>query len=194
MSNRVEKMSTMQDEALNIFRKRHTDYAEGIAKYGVVGALVRVEDTIQSCLTIRKRGIQIADGDKLSEALLDLMNYSALALVLMDDKMNEILDSDADREESKSGEQEKEENSFGTVGETLSKNKLDDGSVIYVKEHPLRASAKGSSSSSSSSSAKAINKDHVVKESSCWHKYFGFGSASASVKETDHTNPLKKDA
>ena len=42
--NRVEQMMRVQEEALELFRKKNADYGDAFAKFGPVGVIVRMED------------------------------------------------------------------------------------------------------------------------------------------------------
>lgn len=84
MSNRVEQMKKIQNEALELFIKKNTDYGDAFAKYGVIGVLLRIEDKIQRAVSITHNGVQLVNDEKIRDTLLDLHNYSAMALMLLD--------------------------------------------------------------------------------------------------------------
>jgi hypothetical protein len=52
MNNRVEQMKKIQNEGLELFMKKNTDYGDAFAKYGVIGVLLRIEDKIQRAVSI----------------------------------------------------------------------------------------------------------------------------------------------
>ena len=79
---RIEQMSAVQEEALELFRKKNTDYGDAFAKYGPIGVLVRMEDKLQRCISIDKNSIHLVD-ESLKDTLLDLHNYAAMALMLL---------------------------------------------------------------------------------------------------------------
>jgi hypothetical protein len=83
--NRVEQMQKIQLEALNIFRKKNTDYGDSFAKYGVIGVLMRIEDKIQRGMTITKNGVNLVTDEGIRDTLMDLHNYAAMALMLIDE-------------------------------------------------------------------------------------------------------------
>ncbi len=82
--NRVEQMKKIQDEALELFVKKNTDYGDAFAKYGIVGVLVRMEDKLQRSVSITKNGVNLVNNENLRDTLIDLHNYSAMALMLLD--------------------------------------------------------------------------------------------------------------
>ena len=81
--NRIEQMKQIQSDALELFSKKNADYGDAFAKYGVIGVLTRIEDKIQRCLSITKNGINLVNDESIKDTLLDLHNYSAMALMLL---------------------------------------------------------------------------------------------------------------
>jgi hypothetical protein len=84
--NRVEQMTEIQREALELFIKKNIDYGDAFAQYGFIGVLMRIEDKIQRSLSITKNGINLVNDEKIRDTLLDLHNYAAMALMLLDEK------------------------------------------------------------------------------------------------------------
>ena len=82
MVDRVEQLKAIQKDALELFIKKNTDYGDAFAKYGLIGVLMRIEDKIQRALSITKNGIILVNDEGLKDTLLDLHNYSAMALML----------------------------------------------------------------------------------------------------------------
>jgi hypothetical protein len=83
--NRIEQMKIIQNEGLELFMKKNIDYGDAFAKYGVIGVLLRIEDKIQRAVSITNNGIQLVKDEKIRDTLLDLHNYSAMALMLLDE-------------------------------------------------------------------------------------------------------------
>jgi hypothetical protein len=83
--NRVEQMKKIQAEALALFARKNIDYGDAFAKYGLIGVILRMEDKIQRSISITKNGINLVNDEGLRDTLLDLHNYSAMALMLMDE-------------------------------------------------------------------------------------------------------------
>ena len=86
MTNRVEQMKKVQKEGLELFEKKNKDYGDAFAKYGTVGVLIRMEDKLQRSISISNSGINLVDSESMRDTLLDLHNYAAMALMLMDEK------------------------------------------------------------------------------------------------------------
>jgi len=83
--NRVEQMKLIQKEALELFTKKNIDYGDAFAKYGVIGVLMRIEDKLQRAMSITKNGVNLVNDEGMRDTLLDLHNYSAMALMLLDE-------------------------------------------------------------------------------------------------------------
>ena len=82
---RIEQMKTIQKEALDLFTKKNIDYGDAFATYGVIGVLMRIEDKIKRAMSITKNGVNLIHDEGLRDTLLDLHNYSAMALMLLDE-------------------------------------------------------------------------------------------------------------
>ena len=83
--NRVEQMKQIQQTALELFIKKNIDYGDAFAKYGVIGVLMRIEDKIQRSLSITKNGVNLINDESIKDTLIDLHNYAAMALMLLDE-------------------------------------------------------------------------------------------------------------
>jgi hypothetical protein len=84
MRNRISQMKSVQLEALELFRKKNADYGDAFADYGPVGVLVRMGDKIRRSASITRNGVKI-DSERLRDTLIDLHNYSAMAIMLLDE-------------------------------------------------------------------------------------------------------------
>ena len=83
-TDRVEQMKKVQQNALEIFTKKNIDYGDAFAKYGVIGVLMRIEDKIQRSMSITKNGVNLITDEGIRDTLLDLHNYAAMAIMLLD--------------------------------------------------------------------------------------------------------------
>ena len=86
MSNRVEQMITVQKEGLELFKRKNADYGDAFAQYGVIGVLMRIEDKIKRSMNITKNGINLVNDESIRDTLIDLHNYAAMGIMLMDEK------------------------------------------------------------------------------------------------------------
>ena len=84
--NRIEQMQKIQKEGLQLFEKKNKDYGDAFAKYGTIGVLIRMEDKLQRSISISNSGINLINSESMRDTLLDLHNYAAMALMLMDEK------------------------------------------------------------------------------------------------------------
>ena len=82
--DRVQQMENVQKGALEMFKKKNKDYGDAFAKFGVIGILMRIEDKIQRSLSITKNGVNIVEHDEMRDTLLDLQNYAAMGVMLVD--------------------------------------------------------------------------------------------------------------
>jgi hypothetical protein len=85
MADRVAQMTMVQSEALELFKRKNTDYGDAFAKYGVIGVLMRIEDKLQRSMSITKNGVNLVNDEGIRDTLLDLHNYAAMALMLLDE-------------------------------------------------------------------------------------------------------------
>lgn len=83
--NRVEQMKEVQAKALELFSRKNADYGDAFAKYGVIGVLMRIEDKIQRSISITKSGVNLVSDEGIKDTLLDLHNYAAMALMLLNE-------------------------------------------------------------------------------------------------------------
>jgi hypothetical protein len=84
---RVIQMRQIQNEGLTLFKKKNQDYGDAFATYGPIGVLVRMGDKISRLQSISRNGINLVNDESLRDTLLDLHNYSAMAIMLLDDKL-----------------------------------------------------------------------------------------------------------
>jgi len=83
--NRVEQMKEIQSKALELFRRKNIDYGDSFATYGIIGILIRIEDKIKRSITITNNGVNLVDDESIKDTLLDLHNYAAMGLMLLNE-------------------------------------------------------------------------------------------------------------
>ena len=88
--NRIEKMQKVQDEGLELFKKKNADYGDAFANYGAIAVLVRMGDKIQRLQTITSKNISLVNDEKIRDTLIDLHNYSAMAIMLLDENKEKL--------------------------------------------------------------------------------------------------------
>ena len=85
-SLRLEQLKNVQEEGYNLFKNKNKDYGDAFANYGPIGVLIRLGDKIQRLQSISKNEIILVEDEKIRDTLIDLHNYSAMAIMLMDEK------------------------------------------------------------------------------------------------------------
>lgn len=76
--------TSIQKEAIELFEKKNADYGDAFAEYGTIGVLVRIGDKIKRLQNIEKKKITLVSDENLRDTLIDLHNYSAMAIMLLD--------------------------------------------------------------------------------------------------------------
>jgi hypothetical protein len=84
--NRIEQMKKIHDETLEVFRKKNADYGDSFATYGIIGILIRIEDKMRRAISISKNSVTLVADEGIRDTLLDLHNYAAMGLMLMDEE------------------------------------------------------------------------------------------------------------
>lgn len=84
-SNTVNQMKTIQNEALELFNKKYISYEDAFADYGIAGVIVRIGDKIRRLVSVSNRGISLINTKTLRDILVDLHNYAAMAIILIDE-------------------------------------------------------------------------------------------------------------
>lgn len=90
MAHRLKQMRRIQQEAFELFTKKNTDYGDAFSKYGSVGVLVRIGDKLERMRNVSRNGVTLVNDESLRDTLIDLHNYSAMAIMCMDDYNTEF--------------------------------------------------------------------------------------------------------
>jgi hypothetical protein len=90
--DRVEQMKCVQKEGLELFERKNKDYGDAFAQYGTIGVLMRIEDKIKRAMNITKNGIQLVNDECIRDTLIDLHNYAAMGIMLLDEEEKEDKD------------------------------------------------------------------------------------------------------
>ena len=69
--------------------RKNTDYGDSFATYGPVGVIVRMGDKIQRLVSVSNKGVTLVNNESLRDTLIDLHNYAAMAIMLIDEKKTE---------------------------------------------------------------------------------------------------------
>jgi hypothetical protein len=79
----VENFRKVQDQGYELFKKKNQDYGNAFEEYGTIGILIRMNDKIKRAQTITNNKISLIDDESIKDTLIDLHNYCALAIVMM---------------------------------------------------------------------------------------------------------------
>lgn len=82
----LDKYKEIQEEALQLFTKKNTDYGDGFKNYGTIGVLVRMGDKINRAQSITNTSVNLIKTESLRDTLIDLHNYAAMAIICLDEK------------------------------------------------------------------------------------------------------------
>lgn len=83
--DRPQQLKKVQEEGYELFKKKNADYGDAFATYGPIGVIVRIGDKIQRLMSVSKNKINCVADESLRDTLIDLHNYSAMAIMLMDE-------------------------------------------------------------------------------------------------------------
>lgn len=87
--SRTDQLITVQKEGLELFKRKNKDYGDAFAKYGTIGVLMRIEDKIQRSMSITKNGVNLVNDEGIRDTLIDLHNYAAMGIMILDEKESE---------------------------------------------------------------------------------------------------------
>jgi hypothetical protein len=79
----INKFREIQNEAFELFKKKNADYGNSFEEFGTIGILVRMNDKIKRAMNIDEKQLSLVNDESLRDTLIDLHNYTALAIILM---------------------------------------------------------------------------------------------------------------
>jgi hypothetical protein len=83
--DRVSQYEKVQKEAIQLFKKKNTDYGDAFANYGPIGVVVRMGDKISRLTNVTKSGVTMVNTESIRDTLIDLHNYAAMTVMLLDE-------------------------------------------------------------------------------------------------------------
>ena len=86
--DRLSQLEAVQLEGAKLFEKKNIDYGDAFANYGPIGVIMRMGDKINRLVSITSNGINLIETESVRDTLIDLHNYSAMAIMLMDEELN----------------------------------------------------------------------------------------------------------
>tara|TARA_B100000902_G_scaffold353074_1_gene364247 strand:+ start:1076 stop:1444 length:369 start_codon:yes stop_codon:yes gene_type:complete len=90
--DRISQYKNVHQEALNLFQKKNKDYGDAFANFGPIGVIVRMGDKINRLTNITKSSIRLVQDETIRDTLIDLHNYAAMAVMLLDEKQHKKVD------------------------------------------------------------------------------------------------------
>ena len=84
--DRVSQYKAVQKEAIELFQRKNKDYGDAFANYGPVGVIVRMGDKINRLSSVTKNQVSLVQNESIRDTLIDLHNYAAMAIMLLDEK------------------------------------------------------------------------------------------------------------
>jgi len=87
---RLDQLKIIQNESLELFKKKNKDYGDAFATYGAIGVIVRMGDKISRLLHVEKNKINMVNDEHSRDTLIDLHNYAAMAVMLIDESKEKI--------------------------------------------------------------------------------------------------------
>jgi hypothetical protein len=84
--DRVVQYQAVQKEAIELFQRKNEDYGDAFANYGPVGVIVRMGDKINRLSSVTKNQVSLVKNESIRDTLIDLHNYAAMAIMLIDEK------------------------------------------------------------------------------------------------------------
>lgn len=85
MTERINQFNKIQKEGCELFKKKNKDYGDAFAEYGTIGVMMRMKDKLSRYMSITNSKIQLVNDESLRDTLIDLHNYSAMAIMLLDE-------------------------------------------------------------------------------------------------------------
>ncbi len=83
--DRITQYKVVQNEAFDLFQKKNKDYGDSFANFGPIGVIVRMGDKINRLSNITNSSVTFVQTESIRDTLIDLHNYSAMAIMLMDE-------------------------------------------------------------------------------------------------------------
>jgi hypothetical protein len=75
-------LDVIRGDALELFKKKNSDYGDAFADFGIIGVLIRLNDKIRRVISINNsKSIKVQD-ESMLDTILDMYNYSAMAIML----------------------------------------------------------------------------------------------------------------
>lgn len=86
MSDSTKRFRELQAEGAALFRAKNADYGDSFKEDGMLGVMIRAKDKLNRFVNLaRKEGERAVKSEALRETLMDLSNYSLMAIMAHED-------------------------------------------------------------------------------------------------------------
>tara|TARA_Y100001980_G_C14414768_1_gene207385 strand:+ start:177 stop:596 length:420 start_codon:yes stop_codon:yes gene_type:complete len=109
--DRLNQLKSVQNEGAKLFERKNKDYGDAFANYGPIGVIVRMGDKINRLSSVTNNGINLVKTESIRDTLIDLHNYAAMAIMLMDEDKKDISQNSLPRNDSYGHELSLQDNS-----------------------------------------------------------------------------------
>lgn len=92
MIDRSKQFRAIQDEALELFKRKNADYGDSFTKHGPTGIIIRLGDKLHRLQSITRTGVTLVNTETLRDTLIDMHSYAAMAVMLLDEGGDEKSD------------------------------------------------------------------------------------------------------
>lgn len=101
VNDKIELHKKLLDNMHDLYVRKNSDYGDSVhdtyKKYGLVSFLVRIEDKLNRVKTLNEKSCKKDDAkvldEKIEDTLMDLANYSILALIELKNDKSELCQS-----------------------------------------------------------------------------------------------------
>ena len=92
-----DAIKKVQEESRELFDKRSPEYNNTFEKFGPIGVVLGISSKIADLINVTNNNISLASDKKLREILIDLNNYSAMGIILIDEcsKTHPVLNNES---------------------------------------------------------------------------------------------------
>lgn len=84
MNSTYMTISGVQSFGLALFKKKNADYGDAFAQYGIIGVMIRMGDKLQRLKKLYESKTREVE-ETIQDTIIDLHNYSAMGIMLIDE-------------------------------------------------------------------------------------------------------------
>lgn len=85
-NKRVAQLARVQQEALELFRRKNADYGGAFEESGLIGVFIRIREKLARLINVSRRGVNLVSDEGLRDTKMDLQILSGIAVMLMDEE------------------------------------------------------------------------------------------------------------